>query len=100
MDHSQKIELTATQEFHQLKTQVGDIDDKVDRVLNVLTGNVLDKSDSGMIGKVKELQVKVISLEKWKDRLVYIIAGASAFGGYGVIEIFKAIASIITKHPT
>lgn len=72
-----------TQDLHQIQAQVTLIDEKLDHVLSILTGNELDKEAGGMIKAVRMHEKRISSLEKFRDRLIIIVVVASFFSGYG-----------------
>lgn len=72
-------------------TEVDELKKKLDEVLSLLRGNILDKSDQGFIGSVNDLEKRVSTLEKWKDRIVWLFIGMGLPASVGVIEILKKI---------
>lgn len=71
--------------------EVDELKKKLDEVLSLLRGNTLDKSDSGFIGSVNDLEKRVSTLEKWKDRIVWMMVGMGIPASIGVVEILKKI---------
>lgn len=71
--------------------EVDELKKKLDEVLSLLRGNILDKSDNGFIGSVNDLEKRVSTLEKWKDRIVWMMVGMGIPASVGVIEILKKI---------
>jgi hypothetical protein len=71
--------------------EVDELKMKLDEVLSLLRGNILDKSDNGFIGSVNDLEKRVSTLEKWKDRIVWLFIGMGLPASVGVIEILKKI---------
>lgn len=71
--------------------EVDELKKKLDEVLSLLRGNILDKSDNGFIGSVNDLEKRVSTLEKWKDRIVWMIVGMGIPASIGVVEILKKI---------
>ena len=71
--------------------EVDELKMKLDEVLSLLRGNILDKSDNGFIGSVNDLEKRVSTLEKWKDRIVWLFIGMGLPARVGVIEILKKI---------
>lgn len=100
MDQSQMQHQEQTQELHLIQEQIKEIRFKVDHVgetveqmMVELTGNVLSKETGGMIKKVNAHEERILSLEKFRDRLIVIVVVASLFAGYGfwdlVHKLFK-----------
>jgi hypothetical protein len=72
-------------------TEVDELKKKLDEVLNLLRGNTLDKSDQGFIGSVNDLEKRVSTLEKWKDRIVWMVIGMGIPASVGIVEILKKL---------
>ena len=76
----------------QLEMQeVDELKKKLDEVLSLLRGNTLDKTDQGFIGVVNDLENRVSVLEKWKDRMVWMVIGMGLPASVGIMEILKKI---------
>ena len=75
----------------QFKDKVDEIGNKVSSILSLLQGNKLDKNDNGVIGTVDDLHDRVTKLEKWRDRIVWMVIGMGLPASVGVIEILKKI---------
>lgn len=82
--------------------QVDVANDKIDRVaqevsdiLALLQGSTLNKQDVGFIGMVLENRRRLEKLEKFKDRVIWIIIGMSLTSGYAISDI---ISRLINKH--
>lgn len=63
----------------------------LDKILEVLTGNDLDATDNGMIGQVKELNARVLKLERFKDKAIYIMVGFSFGAGWAISDIIDKL---------
>lgn len=96
---TQQFQQSQTLELHQLQDQVQKMDlqlrrmsEKVDTVLVYMVGNELDTETGGMIKKFATQEKRIRDLEKFRDRMIWFLTGASVLGGFGlskVIEIFK-----------
>jgi hypothetical protein len=71
--------------------EVDELKKKLDEVLSLLRGNILDKSDMGFIGSVNDLEKRVSTLEKWKDRIVWMVIGMGIPASVGIVEILKKL---------
>lgn len=71
--------------------EVDELKKKLDEVLSLLRGNNLDKNDQGFIGSVNDLEKRMTSLEKWRDRIVWMVIGMGIPASVGVAEILKKI---------
>lgn len=74
-----------------LEKKFADLNNKLDQIMNVLVGNVLDKEDHGFIGAVTALEKRVKSLEKWKDRIFWIMVGMGLPAGVGIWEMISSV---------
>ena len=76
----------------QLRKDLHLVNDNVQEILNCLRGNSrFDKNDDGIIGELRRMNLRVSRLEKWKDRAVYVMIGASAGAGATVWQIIQNI---------
>lgn len=72
-------------------TEIDELKKKLDEVLSLLRGNILDKNDQGFIGSVNDLEKRVTGLEKWRDRIIWTLVGMGIPASVGMIEILKKI---------
>jgi hypothetical protein len=84
MDQEMKQDLTLIEKL------VRAIDVKVTGVIAFLRGNELDKDDKGLVGQVNDIEKRVHRLEKWFDRLMWLVAGMSLPAGVGTWELIKS----------
>lgn len=75
----------------KLDLQVIEMNKKVDKILALLIGNDLDKSDVGFIGVAIENKKRIGRLEMFKNRFVWILIGVSLGAGYGLREFVKNV---------
>ena len=83
-----------------LEEQVKAIDKKVTTIIHLLTGTDLDKSQ-GFLHQFEEqvqvigvLQKRIEKLEKWKDRIIWILVGLALPTGYGIAGILNFLLKI------
>jgi hypothetical protein len=72
-------------------TEIEELKKKLDEVLSLLRGNTLDKNDQGFIGVVNDLEKRVTTLEKWKDRIVWMFIGMGIPASVGIMEILRKL---------
>ena len=77
----------------EVDQKVKDVNSELEQILNILVGNVLDKTDSGFIGTVNDHETRLDKLERFKDRIVWTVIGSSI----GSIGLWKFIESLINK---
>ena len=85
MDHQMK------QELDRIQDSVDSIDQKLMRIEAFLSGNELDREDKGLIGRVNDLEKRVLLLEKWKDRIFWTLIGMGIPAGIGIYNILEKI---------
>lgn len=78
-------------EIVPLKSEITKLNQKVDKIIDILSGNEYDKNDSGLVGDVRQLKIRVAKLERWKDRVIYILIGASFVAGWTIPDILSKI---------
>jgi hypothetical protein len=78
-------------EILPLKSEMSKLNTKVDKIIDILSGNDLDRNDSGLVGDVRQLKIRVAKLERWKDRVIYILIGASFVAGWTIPDILNKI---------
>lgn len=71
--------------------EVDELKKKLDEVLSLLRGNILDKNDQGFIGSVNDLERRMTNLEKWKDRIVWMFIGMGIPASIGIVEILRKL---------
>jgi hypothetical protein len=73
----------------QMKADLRNLNGKVDKIINILSGNEFDKNDNGMVGDVRQLKARVAKLERWKDRVIYFLVGASFAAGWTISDLLQ-----------
>lgn len=86
--------IMSEQQQQTLHKQVHEIDEKLSRVLDLLTGNKYDRDDKGFIGVVNALEERVKILEKWRDRAIYVFIGMAFPSGIGVWKIINELVKV------
>jgi len=81
-------------ELEEIKKQLSSIQIAVNEIRITVIGNEYDK-ESGFISRVKTLEDSVDKLERFKDRLTYVIIGMSVPTSYGLFKIFSDVVNII-----
>lgn len=74
-------------ELHQMQNDVRQLNGKVDKIIDILSGNEFDKNDNGVVGDVRQLKARVTKLERWKDRVIYALIGASFGAGWTISDL-------------
>jgi hypothetical protein len=70
---------------------VHSMNDNVKKMVILLQGNDFDKNDNGMIGEVTELRKRVARLEKFKDRMFWVILTAATVTGLSIPQLVEWI---------
>lgn len=76
-------------EIHQMKNEMSQLNKKVDKIIDILSGNDLDRNDNGVVGDVRQLKMRVAKLERWRDRVIYFLIGASFFAGWTIPDMLS-----------
>jgi ElaB/YqjD/DUF883 family membrane-anchored ribosome-binding protein len=76
-------------EIHQMQNEIRQVNSKVDKILDVVSGNALDKNDQGIMGDVRNLKARVAKLERWKDRVIYALIGVSFGAGWTISDLLQ-----------
>lgn len=79
-------------EIAEVKFTLEGIQGNVESIKNLLTGNPLDKTDGGMIGRVIKLEEQVKQLEAFKNRAIWVAIGLAMGAGYSldkILQLFK-----------
>lgn len=73
-----------------MEQRLGYIEKKVDKILTILSGDKeFDSSDVGLIGEMADIRKRIERLEKWKDRVIYFLIGASFFAGWTIPDLLS-----------
>lgn len=80
------------QQFREeINERMDNFEKKQNEMLSLLKGNEINAEDRGMIGKVNSHGKRILSLEKFKDRGIYLIVGISIGTGGGLGMIISKI---------
>ena len=74
-----------------IKREIGEVKQNVTSMLQILKGHELDKTDTGIIGRVDSIEGRVTKLERVFDRGKYLIIGMALPAGYGITEFLVKI---------
>lgn len=84
--------------FQEFDNKIDIMNQRMERVLVALSGNDgIDKDDKGLIGKVNTLESRLKVVEKWKDRAVWVLIGATIPASYGVANFVSDILKALKK---
>ena len=83
-------------ELEDIKKQLTSMNVSLNKITDVLVGNEHDK-ESGFLCRVKELELSVDKLEKFKDRIMYITVGMSVPSTYGIYKFLSVIFNLAAK---
>jgi hypothetical protein len=67
------------------------LEQKVNKIIDLLQGNSMDKNDTGVTGTISDHDKRLEKLEKVKDRLTWTIAGMFMPTSIGLWEIVRKI---------
>jgi hypothetical protein len=85
-------EITQLREsMEEMKFMMEGVEGNQDKILQLLQGNPLDKEDRGMIGKINNHGKRLLNLEKFKDRGIYMVIGISIGTGVGISKLIEIL---------
>jgi hypothetical protein len=76
---------------------VHSMNESVKKMVILLQGNDFDKNDNGMIGEVTELRARVARLEKFKDRMFWVVVTAATITGLSLPQLVSYVIKAF-KH--
>lgn len=76
---------------NELEKKLVGLEKNVSKILDIIQGNDLDRSDNGIVGIVNRHDDEISDLKKWKDRFVYTVIGMGIPASVGILEILKKI---------
>lgn len=74
-----------------METEIQQINKKLSLILLLLQGNELNKADTGMIGKQKEMEENIKKLENKFNRTAWSVAGAVGFTAFNLLQFIKKL---------
>lgn len=80
---------------NELEQKIIGIEQKLTKVLSLLSGNDLNNKDNGIVGTVENHEDRIADLEKWKDRFTWTLIGMGAPAAIGVLKILQEVIKII-----
>jgi len=83
------------EEVTAIKKQLKDVDDKLNNILSLLQGHPLDEEKSGLIHKIKDQEARIIRLETFNQRIMWVCLGFSIPAAWGTIDVIRLLMSAI-----
>lgn len=90
MDTTQKMTTIENERLDKMEQQLDDLEIKVDKILNALTGDKL-QMDKGLIPELKEMRDRVSKLEALKNKIIWVSIGAGLAVGISLNKIIEWI---------
>ena len=87
----------------ELEEQVKSLDQKVTKILHLLSGTDLDPSQGFIFQFVsdkkerKALEDRIIKLERLKDKAIWVLAGMALPAGYGIASAIAGLLDLLFK---
>lgn len=80
----------------ELEKKMEEMSRNINKILELLTGNDLDPNDNGHIGEIKDLRERVKTLERWKDRALWIMVGMSVTSSFSMAALIGKLVEILS----
>jgi len=77
-----------------LETQMTDFGMKLDHLYRIIAGEELNEETS-IVYRLKEAEKEIKTLQKFKDRIIYIMYGATIPALYGTSKLFETIINLL-----
>ena len=88
---------TVEDKIETIKTQVEQMHSNVNLMVILLRGNEFDKQDDGMIGEQNDLKRRLERLEKFKDRMFWVMITAAGVTGLNLFQLLDMIIQAFKK---
>lgn len=88
---------TVENKLEQLDKSVGGTNENVKLVISLLKGNELDKSDGGLIGEHNDLKKRIERLEKFKDRMFWVLITAAGITGLNLFQLLEMVMKLLKR---
>lgn len=82
-------------EIRKLQRELNAVNDKLNSILTLLKGHELDTEATGLVHKINLTEVRLMTLEKAKDRITYFAIGATVPATWGIIDLVREIANVV-----
>lgn len=73
------------------------VNKNVSLMVILLRGNEFDSNDRGMIGKQSEQDRRIDRLERFKDKMIWVMVGAGVIGGLNLIQVIEMVKKAFGK---
>jgi len=77
-----------------LETQMTDFGMKLDHLYRIIAGEELNEETS-IVNRLKEAEKEIKTLQKFKDRIIYIMYGTTIPALYGTSKFFETIINLL-----
>ena len=91
-----KMTAIESERLDKMEQQLDDLEIKVDKILNALTGDEL-QIDKGLITEYKEIRDRVSKLEALKNKIIWVSIGAGLAVGISLDKIIEWIQGAAIK---
>lgn len=73
------------------------VNKNVSLMVILLRGNEFDSNDRGMIGKQSEQDRRIDRLERFKDKMIWVMVGAGVIGGLNLFQLIDMVKKAFGK---
>lgn len=83
------------EKIETINDTVEDMNQNVNLVVMLLRGNEFDKNDNGMIGELNDYKKRLERLEKFKDRMFWILITAAGVTGLNLFQLIDLVVKAL-----
>jgi hypothetical protein len=78
-----------------LKKELELVNKQLNSILTLLKGHELDNEEGGMVGQVHGIDKRLVKIETFKDRVIYVAIGVSIPASWGIIDIISKVITAV-----
>lgn len=86
-------------EITTIKDTVSNMNESVDLIVLLLQGNKMNKDDGGMIGQQTDMKKRIERLEKFKDRMLWVLVTAAGITGLNLVNLIDLVVKAFQHKP-
>jgi len=84
-----------TEEVLAIKKQLKDVDEKLNNILSLLQGHPMDDEKNGLIHKIKDQEGRILKLETFNQRIMWVCLGFSIPAAWGTFDFVRMVLTAV-----